>query len=107
MPGGETLEREIQRVGLELSAAFPSRRGHPIKALDARAMELPSRDPQRRPALFRFVDVVPACRSLDDLATHLTGFLEEIPEQPTPVAAALRMGATRAGRSALGAAGAA
>ena len=101
------LEREIQRVGLELSGAFPSRRGHPIKALDERAMDLASRDAELRAALFRFVDVVPACRSLDDLASHLTGFLHEVDDQPPPLHAAMRMGNTKAGRAALGAAGAA
>ncbi len=103
----ERLEREIQRVGLEVSRALPSRRGHPIKALDERAMELASRDAELRAALFRFVDVVPACRSLDDLATHLTGFLDEVDNQPPPLHAAMKMGNTKAGRAALGAAGAA
>ena len=103
----DRLEREIQRVGLGLADAFPSRRGHPIKALDERAMELASRDEELRAALFRFVDVVPACRSLDDLATHLAGFLDEVPDQPPSLTAAMKMGNTRAGRAALGAAGAA
>ena len=103
----ETLESEIQRVGLSLSKAFPSRRGHPIKALDERAMELASQDAELRAALFRFVDVVPACRSLDDLATHLAGFLDEVDHQPPPLSAAMKMGNTKAGRAALGAAGAA
>ena len=49
---------------------------HPLRALDAKAMELASRDEELRAALFRLVDVTPACRSLDDLARHLTGFLE-------------------------------
>jgi proline dehydrogenase len=101
------LEREIQRVGLELADAFPSRRGHPIKALDERAMDLASRDAELRAALFRFVDVVPACRSLDDLASHLAGFLDEVDDQPPPLHAAMKMGNTKAGRAALGAAGAA
>ena len=79
----------------------------PLKALDDRAMELASRDAELRAALFRFVDVVPACRSLDDLARHLTGFLDEVDE---PAAAARRgdaHGDSRAGRAALGAAAAA
>ena len=64
-------------------------------------------DRELRAALFRFVDVTPACRSLDDLARHLRGFLEEVPEHPPPVAAAMRISHTRAGRAALGAAAAA
>src|ERR671912_2458423 len=101
------LEAEIGRVGRALHDAFPSHRGHPLKALDDRAMDLAAQDDELRAALFRFVDVVPACRSLDDLARHLTGFLGEVETPPAPVAVAMRMGNTRAGRTALGAAAAA
>jgi RHH-type proline utilization regulon transcriptional repressor/proline dehydrogenase/delta 1-pyrroline-5-carboxylate dehydrogenase len=100
------LEAEIRRVGADLAAAFPSGLRHPVKAFDARAMELASADQELRAALFRFVDVVPACRSLDDLARHLIGFLDEVPERPPPIAAALRVAHTKAGRTALGAAAA-
>ena len=41
-------------------------------------MQLASDDEALRAALFRFVDVAPACRSLDDLARHLTAFLETV-----------------------------
>jgi RHH-type proline utilization regulon transcriptional repressor/proline dehydrogenase/delta 1-pyrroline-5-carboxylate dehydrogenase len=102
----EQLEPEIRRVGGELAAAFPSSSRHPLRALDARAMELASSDRELRAALFRFVDVVPACRSLDDLARHLTGFLGELPEAPPPISAAMRIAHTKAGRTALGAAAA-
>ena len=44
-------------------------------------------DEELRAALFRLVDVTPACRSLDDLARHLIGFLEEVPERPPAFAA--------------------
>jgi RHH-type proline utilization regulon transcriptional repressor/proline dehydrogenase/delta 1-pyrroline-5-carboxylate dehydrogenase len=70
-------------------------------------MELASQDAELRAALFRFVDVTPACRSLDDLARHLTGYLEEVDERPPPIEAAMRISGTRAGRAALGAAAAA
>jgi RHH-type proline utilization regulon transcriptional repressor/proline dehydrogenase/delta 1-pyrroline-5-carboxylate dehydrogenase len=102
-----TLEAEIGQVGRALHEAFPSHRGHPLKALDDRAMDLAAQDDELRAALFRFVDVVPACRSLDDLAAHLTGFLDEVGDQPPSLRAAMRMGDTKAGRTALGAAGAA
>jgi len=101
----DQIEAEIHRIGAELAAAFPSSGRHPVRALDARAMELASSDSELRAALFRFVDVVPACRSLDDLARHLTGFLEEVPDTP-PISAAMRIAHTRAGRAALGAAAA-
>jgi proline dehydrogenase len=80
---------------------------HPLKALDERATELAAADAQLRAALFRFIDVAPACRSLDDLAAHLVGFLGELHDPPLPIEVALKMGGTRAGRAALGSAAAA
>jgi proline dehydrogenase len=104
--GAETLEDQIKQIGADLAAAFPSTARHPLRALDSRAMELASSDRELRAALFRFVDVVPACRSLDDLARHLTSFLEEVPDATTPISAAMRLGNTKAGRTALGVAAA-
>ena len=100
------LEQELFAVGERLAAAMPTPSRNPFKLADEKAMELASQDGELKAALFRFVDVVPACRSLDDLARHLTGFLGEV-EQPTPpISAAMRMGNNRAGRTALGAAAA-
>src|SRR2546430_17032773 len=107
VPEREALERETHRIGAEIAAAFPSSARHPLRAVDARAMELASSDRELKAALFRFVDVTPACRSLDDLARHLHGFLEEVTDAPAPVAAAMRVAHTRPGRAALGAAAAA
>ncbi len=106
-PDPNALEAEIHRIGTELAAAFPSGGRHPVRSLDARAMDLASRDRELRAALFRFVDVVPACRSVDDVARHLRGFLEEVPEAPPPIAAAMRISDNRAARAALGVAAAA
>ena len=103
----EALERSIREIGADLASAFPSGARHPLRALDARAMDLASGDRQLRAALFRFVDVTPACRSLDDLARHLREYLREVPDAPPPLAAAMRMADIKAGRSALGAAAAA
>jgi proline dehydrogenase len=97
------VEAEIERVGRSLFAAFPRRGRGPVKALDAKAMELASQDAELRAALFRFVDVTPACRSLDDLARHLTGYLGELDDRPPPLEAAMKMAGTKPGRAALGA----
>ena len=102
----ESVERELRQVGFELAKAFPSSARHPVRSFDSRAMELASSDQEVRAALFRFVDVVPACRSLDDLARHLAGFLQELSDAPPPIAAAMRIAHTKAGRAALGAAAA-
>jgi proline dehydrogenase len=103
----ETVERDLREVGRDLAARFPPRSRHPVRALDAKAMELSSQDAELRAALFRFVDVTPACRSLDDLARHLAGYLEDVDAKPPPLKAAMKMAETRAGRTALGAAAAA
>jgi proline dehydrogenase len=98
------LEREIAEVGRELVACFPSPARHPIRALDERAMQLSTRDAELRAALFRLVDVTPACRSLDDLARHLAAFAGEVDDRAAPLEAAMRAANTKAGRLALGAA---
>jgi proline dehydrogenase len=95
------LERELFEVGRRLAAALPTTR-NPLKVLDDKAMDLASSDAELKAALFRFVDVVPACRNLDDLARHLTAFLEDVGEPPPPVGVALKMGNSKAGRRALG-----
>ena len=99
------LEQELYEIGKRLAAAMPVTR-NPLKAIDEKAMDLASQDAELKAALFRFVDVVPACRSLEDLARHLTGFLGEMESPPPSVGMAMKMGNTRAGRAALGAAAA-
>jgi RHH-type proline utilization regulon transcriptional repressor/proline dehydrogenase/delta 1-pyrroline-5-carboxylate dehydrogenase len=100
-------DAEVLEVGRRLAAALPPASRHPVKALDDRALDLASQDAELRAALFRFVDVVPACRSVDDLATHLIGFLGEVGDRPLPLDVAMRMGGSKAGRATLGAAAAA
>ena len=100
------LDAEILAIGRELAAAFPPPSRNPLKVMDDKAMDFASQDAELKAALFRFVDVVPACRSLDDLAAHLTGFLEEVDERPPSIQVAMRMGNTKPGRTALGAAAA-
>ncbi len=99
------LEAELFAVGSRLARDMPAQR-NPLKAIDDRAMDLASQDAELKAALFRFVDVVPACRSLDDLSRHLVGFLREVETRPPPISVAMRMGNTKAGRTALGAAAA-
>src|SRR4051794_8544437 len=101
------VEPGLHEVGRALAARLPSRARHPVRALDEKAMGLSAQDHELRAALFRLVDVTPACRSLDDLARHLTGYLDEVHERPPSLEAAMRMAGSRPGRSALGAAAAA
>src|SRR4051794_23931357 len=100
------LERELFEVGRRLADKLPSTR-NPLKVLDDKAMDLASSDAELKAALFRFVDVVPACRNMDDLARHLTSFLGEVDKPPASVGVAMKMGNTKPGRRALGVAAAA
>jgi proline dehydrogenase len=104
-PGG--LDTRILEIGRRLDEAFPKRSRNPMRALDDRAMELASRDAELRAALFRLVDVTPATRSLDDLARHLTEYLDDVEERPASLDVAMRMAGNAPGRRALGAAAAA
>src|SRR3954447_13425843 len=101
------VEPGLHEVGRALAARLPSRARHPVRALDEKAMELSAQDAELRAALFRLVDVTPACSSLDDLARHLAGSLDGVGHAPQPLRAAMRMSESRAGRAALGAASAA
>src|SRR3954471_11209080 len=103
----DPLEPAVFDIGHSLASKFPPRTRHPVRALDAKAMELSAQDAELRAALFRFVDVTPACNSLDELARHLAGYLEDVEDKPPPLKAAMRMAESRAGRTALGAAAAA
>lgn len=94
-------EQQIVEVGRRLLDALPSAHG-PLAAIDDRAIELSSRDPELRAAMMRLVDVAPGCRSAEDLAAHLVGFIGEVERPPSSLSLAMRLGNNRAGRTALG-----
>lgn len=102
---GDRLEAEIRSVGRTLAEGEEqaASRG-PLKGLDERAMRYAGRDHELRAALFRLVDVTPACRNLDDLGAHLAGLVGELDERPPSLDAAMKMSHTKPGRVALGAA---
>jgi RHH-type proline utilization regulon transcriptional repressor/proline dehydrogenase/delta 1-pyrroline-5-carboxylate dehydrogenase len=100
------LDSRILEIGRKLNQAFPKRSRNPLRVLDDKAMELASRDAELKAALFRLVDVTPATRSLDDLARHLTEYLDDVEEKPPSLDVAMKMAGTAAGRRALGAAAA-
>jgi len=100
------LDARILEIGRRLNEAFPKRSRNPLRALDDKAMELASRDAELKAALFRLVDVTPATRSLDDLARHLTEYMDDVDERPPSLDVAMRMAGNAAGRRALGAAAA-
>jgi len=89
-------------IGRDLHAALPAASHNPVRRADAQAMQMAASDDQLRAALFRLVDVTPACRSAGDLAEHLAAYLEEVPERPPALDAVLRASHSPAGRRALG-----
>ena len=105
LPSAASVDQgEILKVGGALAEGMHSSRPRPSRALDEKAMKLAARDGELRAALFRLVDVTPACRDLDDLGHHLSGLLDEVGERPASIEAAMRVAHTKAGRVALGAA---
>ena len=94
------------RVG-EAIAADQANRAHGLRRLDEKGMQLAAHDRELRAALFRLVDVTPACRTLDDVGRHLVAYLDEVDERPPALTAAMRVSHTKPGRVALGGAAAA
>jgi proline dehydrogenase len=75
------FDAEIAALGHRLArGGSPLRRAQ--RASHDRAMALVARDPQLRAALFRLVDVAPACAGPAELAEHLGAFLDGV-ERPT------------------------
>src|SRR3954464_130850 len=106
MPDDAAVERGRFEVGRRLASALPTTR-NPLKAIDDKAMDLASSHAELKAALFRFVAVGPATPTLYDLGRRLSAFLGDISEPAPPVGVAMKMGASKAGRRALGLAAAA
>jgi proline dehydrogenase len=98
----DALEARVREVGRELAAASDSGARGPMRAIDERAMSVAAHDRELRAAMFRLVDVTPACRNVDDLGRHLAGLVGEVSERPAALEAAMKIAHTKAGRVALG-----
>jgi proline dehydrogenase len=95
------LDAEIRALGRRLA-----RGGTPLRrakgAANDRLMALVSRDPQVRAALFRLVDVAPACAGPAELAEHLSAYLAGVQRRTAPLALATRAAAAPGARWAAG-----
>ncbi|MBS1677941.1 MAG: proline dehydrogenase family protein [Actinobacteria bacterium] len=78
------LEPEVLELGRRLGRRRASAAAVKRAAND-RTMALVAADPELRAALFRLVDVAPACRGNEELRAHLAAYLEGI-EDPGPLA---------------------
>lgn len=80
-------DAEIARVGRRLAAGM-ARHHDPRAAVEAKVMDRIADRPDLRAALFRLVDVRPACRSLPDVAEHLAALLDDVDAPTGPFALA-------------------
>jgi proline dehydrogenase len=76
------IEPAVAAIGRELVAAMPTARRTPRAAVERRVMGAMVADPELRAAVFRFVDVRPACTDADELARHLGELLAEADDSP-------------------------
>lgn len=76
------LEASIAALGAQLVGAMPTARHTPRAAVERRLMAAMVEDAELRAALFRFVDVRPACDGPADLARHLGELLAQAEDSP-------------------------
>jgi RHH-type proline utilization regulon transcriptional repressor/proline dehydrogenase/delta 1-pyrroline-5-carboxylate dehydrogenase len=88
-PTPVSLEPEVRALGHRIAAEQARAPRGAGRAIEDRGMVLLARDPQLRAALFRLVDVAPACATPRELADHLAALLGEV-ERRLPIGAARR-----------------
>jgi proline dehydrogenase len=71
------FETEVHAWGRQLAEQLPRADRNPAALAERRMMRAMIGDPRLRAALFRFVDVRPACRDRGELVRHLHEYLEE------------------------------
>src|SRR5436190_23766469 len=79
------LESRTRELAAELWGAKPRSWRHPITALGRRVLGGLDDRPALRSAVFRFVDVAPACRGAVDRGAHLRAFLREVADERVPL----------------------
>ncbi len=87
------LEPAVHGVGEVLAKGFPRPSRTPAALVERRMMRRLVEDPELRAALFRFVDVRPACASADEMVRHLEELLEDAHGSVTATRVARLVGA--------------
>src|SRR5262249_12989467 len=95
-PAAGELEARIRELGKRIAAGQATAGRSRPRVLEDRGMELMSRDPALRAALFRLVDVAPACAGRRDLAAHLASLLSEVQRPVAPAEATEQLRFARA-----------
>jgi proline dehydrogenase len=81
----EAIERRTRELAEELWRVEPGSWRHPLLALGRRQLGGLDERPALRSALFRFVDVAPACRGPRERGAHLRAFLREVEGERIPL----------------------
>lgn len=77
MAVSEDIETDVRAWGQRLAAHLPAGGRNPAAVAERRMMQTMIGDPRLRAALFRFVDVRPACADRRELVRHLREYLDE------------------------------
>src|SRR3954467_1099866 len=96
------LEPRVRELGRRIAAGPATAGPRRARVLEDRGMELLSRDPQLRAALFRLVDVAPACSGPRELAAHLASLRGDVAGPLAPVGVARRASLRRGTSGAVG-----
>jgi len=75
----------VRELGRQIAAGQARAGRSRARVLEDRGMELLSRDPALKAALFRLVDVAPACAGPREVAAHLASLLGEVERPLAPV----------------------
>jgi proline dehydrogenase len=81
----EALESRTRELAEELWKAQPSPWRRPLPAIGRRLLGGLDEQPALRSAMFRFVDVAPACRGPQERGAHLRAFLREVKGERVPL----------------------
>src|SRR5918998_3591322 len=84
------LEPRVRDLGRRIAAGQARAGRSRTRVLEDRGMELLSRDPALKAALFRLVDVAPACSGPREVAADLASLLGEVGRPLAPVRTAAR-----------------
>jgi proline dehydrogenase len=95
-------ELRVRELGRRIAAGQTAAGRGRTRVLEDRGMELLSRDPALKAALFRLVDVAPACSGPRDVAAHLASLLGEVERPLASVGVARRASLRRSTRGAVG-----
>src|SRR3954453_9675056 len=91
-PVNSDRELRVRELGRKIAAGQAAAGRGRTRMLEDRGMELLARDPALKAALFRLVDVAPACSGPREVAAPLASLLSEVERPLAPTARGRRRG---------------